>query len=124
MTDQESHGKQFSEVPFNLKGVYGSSTATRPSFMSLYVQLRAERWESLYLFRKSARGDFIEPKNVLDEDMRAAVLRLERLGHETRRSFERDHRYESWFQEWDAMVEADASGVPVGGRVPFGCWST
>ena len=54
-----------------------------------------------------ARGDFIEPKNVLDEEMRAAVLRLERLGDETRQSFEQDHSSESWFQEWDAMMEAD-----------------
>ncbi len=44
MTDQKSQGKQFSEVLLNLKGVHGSGTATRPSFMSLYVQLsRAER---------------------------------------------------------------------------------
>lgn len=66
MTDQKSQGKQFSQVLLNLKGVHGSSTATRPSFMSLYVQLsRAERWEGLYLFRKPVRGDFIEPKNEL-----------------------------------------------------------
>ena len=94
----------------NLKGVHGRGTATRPSFMSLYVQLsRAERWKGLYLFRKPAQGDFIEPKNFVDEDMRAAVLRLEKLGDETRQSFERDHRHESWFQEWDAMVEAGAA---------------
>ena len=44
MTDQKSQGKQFSEVLLNLKGVHGSSTAVKPSFMSLYVQLsRAER---------------------------------------------------------------------------------
>ena len=69
MTDQKSQGKQFSEVLLNLKGVHGSSAATKPSFMSLYVQLlRAERWEGLYVFRKPARSDFIEPKNVLDND--------------------------------------------------------
>ena len=39
MTDQKSQGKQFSNVLVNLKGVHSSGTATRPSFMSLYVQL-------------------------------------------------------------------------------------
>ncbi|KAL2186840.1 hypothetical protein L209DRAFT_771518 [Thermothelomyces heterothallicus CBS 203.75] len=82
-----SQGKQFSDVLLNLKGVYSSSTATRPSFMSLY-------------------GDFIEPKNVLDKDIREAVLRLEKLGDESRRRFERNHRHETWFQEWDAMAES------------------
>ncbi|MBE3048863.1 hypothetical protein IMZ48_41470 [Candidatus Bathyarchaeota archaeon] len=98
MTDQKSQGKQFSKVLLNLKGVRGGSTATRPSFMSLYVQLsRAERWEGLYLFREPARGDFIEPKNVLSSDIRDAVLRLDRLGDETRRGLERDHTHEGWF---------------------------
>jgi ATP-dependent DNA helicase PIF1 len=107
MTDQKSQGKQFSDVLVNLKGVRGSGTATRPSFMSLYVQLsRAERWEGLYLFRRPERGDFIEPKNVLDNDMRDAILKLERRGEETRRRFELDHRHETWFQEWDAMAES------------------
>ncbi|KAK8120463.1 hypothetical protein PG999_004583 [Apiospora kogelbergensis] len=75
VTDQKSQGKQFSQVLLNLKGVHASSgTTTRPSFMSLYVQLsRAERWDGLYLFRKPARSDFIEPRNVLDEDMWQAV---------------------------------------------------
>jgi hypothetical protein len=91
MTDQKNQGKQFSEVLLSLKGVHGSSAATRPNFMSLYVQLsRAERWEGLYLFREPARGDFIELKNALDSDMRQAVVRLEKLGDETRRRFERD----------------------------------
>jgi len=46
MTDEKSQGKQFSEVFLNLEGVYGSGTATRLSFMSLYVQLsRVERWK-------------------------------------------------------------------------------
>ena len=107
MTDQKSQGKQFSEVLLNLKGVHGSSAATRPSFMSLYVQLsRAERWEGLYLFREPARSDFIEPKNTLDGDMRQAVVRLEKLGDETRRRFERDHGDKSWFQDWYAMPES------------------
>jgi hypothetical protein len=39
----------------------------------------AERWDGLYLFRESERGDFIESKNALDKDMREAVIRLERL---------------------------------------------
>ncbi|KAK3363994.1 hypothetical protein B0T25DRAFT_562974 [Lasiosphaeria hispida] len=107
MTDQKSQGKQFSEALLNLKGVHGSSTATRPTFMSLYVQLlKAERWKELYLFRKPARGDFIEPKNVLDRDIRDAVLKLERLGDETRGRFEQDYRYKTWFQDWDAMLES------------------
>jgi hypothetical protein len=106
MTDQKSQGKQFSDVLVNLKGVHTSGTATRPSFMSLYVQLsRAERWEGLHLFRKPARGDFIEPKKVLDKEMRDAIVKLERRGDETRRRFERDHRHMTWFQEWDAMPE-------------------
>jgi hypothetical protein len=59
MTDQKSQGKQFSDVLVNLKGIHSSGTATRPSFMSLYVQLsRAESWDGLHLFRKPARGDF------------------------------------------------------------------
>jgi hypothetical protein len=107
MTDQKSQGKQFSDVLVNLKGIHSSGTGTRPSFMSLYVQLsRAERWEGLHLFRKPARGDFIEPKNVLAEDMRDAILKLERRGEETRRRFEQDHRHEEWFPEWDAMAES------------------
>jgi hypothetical protein len=110
MTDQKSQGKQFSEVLLNLKGVRGSSTATRPSFMSLYVQLsRAERWDGLYLFREPARGDFIEPKNVLDKDMREAVVRLESLGDVTRRCFERDHGHKSWFRDWNAMPESTSA---------------
>jgi hypothetical protein len=107
MTDQKSQGKQFSDVLVNLKGVRGGGTATRPSFMSLYVQLsRAESWDGLHLFRTPARGDFIEPKNVLDKDMRDAILKLERRGEETRRRFEQDHRNEPWFREWDAMAES------------------
>ncbi|EAQ88598.1 predicted protein [Chaetomium globosum CBS 148.51] len=107
MTDQKSQGKQFSDVLVNLKGVHFGGTATRPSFMSLYVQLsRAQSWDGLHLFRKPARGDFIEPKNVLDKDMKEAILKLERQGEETRRRFEQDHRHESWFQEWDAMAES------------------
>jgi len=107
MTDQKSQGRQFSDVLVNLKGVRGSGTATRPSFMSLYVQLsRAEGWDGLHLFRKPSRGDFIEPKNVLAEDMRSAVLRLERLGDETGRRFKRDHNHEKWFGEWDAGLES------------------
>jgi hypothetical protein len=52
MTDQKSQGKQFSEVLVNLRGVHSSGTATRPSFMSLYVQLsRAQSWNGLHLFR-------------------------------------------------------------------------
>ncbi|EAQ89279.1 predicted protein [Chaetomium globosum CBS 148.51] len=73
-----------------------SGTATRPSFMSLYVQLsRAESWDGLHLFRKPAHGDFIEPKNVLDKDMRNAIVKLEQRGKETRRRFEEDHKHES-----------------------------
>ncbi|EAQ84157.1 predicted protein [Chaetomium globosum CBS 148.51] len=107
MTDQKSQGKQFSNVLVNLKGVHSSGTVTRPSFMSLYVQLsRAQSWDGLHLFRKPGRGDFIEPKNVLDKDMREAILKLERRGEETRRRFEQDHRHESWFQEWAAMPES------------------
>jgi ATP-dependent DNA helicase PIF1 len=107
MTDQKSQGKQFSDVLVNLKGAHSSGTATRPSFMSLYVQLsRAERWRGLHVFRKPARSDFIEPKNVLDKEMRDAILKLERRGEETRRRFEEGHRHEPWLQEWDAMAES------------------
>jgi hypothetical protein len=106
MTDQKSQGKQFSDVLVNLKGVHSSGTATRPSFMSLYVQLsRAQSWDGLHLFRKPERGDFIEPKNVLAQDMRDAIVKLERRGDEIRRRFERDHRHMTWFREWDSMAE-------------------
>jgi ATP-dependent DNA helicase PIF1 len=107
MTDQKSQGKQFSDVLVNLKGVRGGGTATRPSFMSLYVQLsRAQSWDGLHLFREPARSDFIEPKNVLDKDMRDAILKLERRDEETRQRFEREHSHKTWFQEWNAMAEA------------------
>ena len=100
MTDQKSQGKQFSDVLVNLKGVHFGGTATRPNFM------RAQSWDGLHLFRKPASSHFIEPKNVLDKDMRAAIVKLERQGEETRRRFEQDHRHESWFQEWDVMAES------------------
>jgi ATP-dependent DNA helicase PIF1 len=107
ITDQKSQGKQFSDVLVNLKGVCGGGTATRPSFMSLYVQLsRAQSWDGLHLFREPARSDFIEPKNVLDKDMRDAILKLERRDEDTRRRFEREHSHKTWFQEWNAMAEA------------------
>jgi ATP-dependent DNA helicase PIF1 len=125
MTDQKSQGKQFSEVLVNLKGVHGSGTATRPSFMSLYVQLpRAERWEGaegLYLFRRPERGDFIEPKNVLDNDMRDAILKLERRGEETRQRFELDHGHETWFQKWQSMPES-APATEVADQEDTGLW--
>ncbi len=90
--------------------------------MSLYVQLsRAESWDGLHLFRKPAQGDFIEPKNVLAEDMRSAVLRLERLGDETGRRFERDHRHEMWFREWDAMPES-AHATEAGAEEEASVW--
>jgi hypothetical protein len=82
--------------------------------MSLYVQLsRTERLEGLYLFRKPARSDFIEPKNMLDRDMKDAVLTLERLGEDTRRWFERDCRHEQWFQDWNAILEVVSATEPV-----------
>lgn len=113
VTDQKSQRKQFSEVLLNLKGVHGSSSATRPSFIGLYVRLsRAERWQGLYLFRKPAREDFIEPKNVLDGDIRDAVLKLEKLGEKTKQRFAREHNYEMWFQEWNAMPQS-TSGTEI-----------
>ena len=63
---------------------------------------------SIPLLRTSTRRLY-QAKNVLDEDMREAVLQLEKLGDETRQSFKQDYRHESWFQEWDAMVEASAA---------------
>ena len=111
MTDQKSHGKQFAEVLLNLKGTpRGTATAPRPSFMGLYVQLsRATRWEGLYLFQEPERSDFIEPKNVLDGNMKDAVARLERQGDETRECFRREHRQESWFAAWDATEPETAA---------------
>ena len=41
----------------------------------------------------------------MDRDIRDAVLRLERIGEETRRCFKRDYRCDSWFEDWDAMPE-------------------
>ena len=122
MTDQKSQGKQFSEVLLNLKGVHGSSTATRPSFMSLYVQLsRAETWRGLHLFRKPARSDFIEPKNVLEADIRQAIYQVERLGHQTRQRFEHDYGQKPWFQAWDGMPEASLVDEAVG-QVDTSLW--
>ncbi|KAK7928472.1 hypothetical protein PG985_005470 [Apiospora marii] len=113
MTDQKSQGKQFDDVLLNLKGVHGGTGgATRPSFMSLYVQLsRATRWEGLYLFQEPERADFIEPKNVLDGEMREAVARLERRGDETRERFRREHGQTAWFAAWDAIEEAPATAA-------------
>jgi hypothetical protein len=108
MTDQKSQRKQFEEVLLNLKGAScRTGKTTRPSFMSLYVQLsRATSWDGLYLFQEPERADFIEPKNVLDGDMREAVERLERRGEETRERFRREHGHKSWFTAWDAIEEA------------------
>ena len=114
VTDQKSQGKQFAEVLLNLKGMPRGNTAAapQPSFMSLYVQLpRATRWKGLYLFQEPARSDFIEPKNVLDSDMKNAVAWLERQGDETRERFRREHGQASWFAGWDAMEQkTTASG--------------
>lgn len=41
--------------------------------------------EGLYILRQSARSDFIEPKNVLDREMREAVHKLKRAGDKTER---------------------------------------
>jgi len=92
--------------------------------MSLYTQLsRAERWEGLHLFRKLARSNFIKPNNVLDRAIREVVLKLERLGDETRQYFERDHKHERWFQDWNAISESmlattvtDEEDTPSGAR--------
>ena len=112
MTDQKSQGKQFSKVLLNLKGVHGTSTETKPSFMSLYVQLsRAEKWEGIFLFREPARSDFIEPKNVLDISMRTAVLKLEKIGEDTRERFIRTNQDEAWFPAWHAMLETFPTGA-------------
>ena len=118
MTDQKSQGKQFGDVLLNLKGAHGGTGgATRPSFMSLYVQLsRATRWEGLYLFQEPARSDFIEPKNVLDSEMREAVAGLERRGDETRERFRREHGQTAWFAAWDAIEEAPATAAAGRGR--------
>ncbi|KAK8096383.1 uncharacterized protein PG998_014251 [Apiospora kogelbergensis] len=114
MTDQKSQGKQFANVLLNLKGSKpetGQGEGTRSSFMSLYVQLsQATRWEGIYLFQEPAQLDFIEPKNVLDSDMREAVARLERQGRETSARFRREHGQRSWFAAWDATEEASAAG--------------
>jgi hypothetical protein len=45
--------------------------------------------------------------------MRDAVLGLERLGDETRRCFERDHRHSSWFQDWEAIPECISAATDV-----------
>ena len=49
------------------------------------------------------------PKNVLEKDMWEAVLKLERLGDDTRAYFERDHKHESWFGEWNALAESGST---------------
>lgn len=56
---------------------------------------------------------------MLSEDMREAILRLDRLGEGTKRPFERDYGNESWFEEWDAMVESiQAVGAVDEGKMP------
>ncbi|KAK8093142.1 uncharacterized protein PG998_014543 [Apiospora kogelbergensis] len=119
MTDQKSQGKQYANVLLNLKGSKpgtGQGEGARPSFMSLYVQLsRATQWEGLYLFREPARSDFIEPKNVLDSDMREAVARPERQASETRARSRWEHGQRSWYAAWDATEEgATAAGEDAG----------
>ncbi|EAQ86138.1 predicted protein [Chaetomium globosum CBS 148.51] len=106
-------------IPSQMRGKEGGWRG-KPGF-------RAQSWDGLHLFRKPARSDFIEPKNVLDKDMRDAILKLERQGEETRRRFEQDHRHEPWFQEWDAMPElaqaaeaADEDAGVCGGPHPPG----
>ncbi|KAK3350299.1 hypothetical protein B0T25DRAFT_592226 [Lasiosphaeria hispida] len=47
---------------------------------------------------KPAWGDFIKPKNILANDIRDMVLRLERLGDKTRHRFKQDYRHKRWFQ--------------------------
>ena len=54
----------------------------------------------------STSCEFIEPKNTLDRDMKDAALKLERLGEETMRRFERDCRHKQWFWDWNAIPEA------------------
>ncbi|KAK8106610.1 hypothetical protein PG999_009969 [Apiospora kogelbergensis] len=103
----------FAEVLLNIKGApRGTATAPRPGFTSLYVQLsRATQWEGLYLFQEPERSDSIEPRNVLESNMKNAAARLERQGDETRERFWREHGQESWFAAWGAMeLETAAAG--------------
>ena len=60
------------------------------------VVLRQREW--LHLCHKAVREGFIKPKNVLSSDMREAAVRLEKLGDETRRSFERNCKHRSCFR--------------------------
>jgi hypothetical protein len=66
-------------------------------------------------------GDFIEPKNVLDKDMREAIVKLERRSEETRRRFEEDHRHDSWFREWDTMPDS-AQATDAGDEEDASLW--
>ena len=47
----------------------------------------------------------LNPRGVRGSGMRDAIVKLERLGDETRRDFEGGHRGEAWFQKWQAMPE-------------------
>ena len=53
--------------------------------------------------------------------MRDAVLKLERLGDKTRQRFERDHKHERWFQEWDAIPESTPA-TEVAGEEDTSLW--
>lgn len=89
---------QFSEVLVNLWRSWWQHSNEAELYEPVHAVIKDREVGRLYVFRKPARGDFIEPKNVLDEDMREGVVRLERLGDETRPCFERNFRHTSWFQ--------------------------
>jgi hypothetical protein len=87
--------------PLDLLAVRGLERAEAPNIERLEASA-----STLHRPGPLSYGDFIEPKNVLDKNMREAILKLEKRGEESRRRFEQDHMHESWFQEWDAMAES------------------
>ncbi|EAQ83063.1 hypothetical protein CHGG_10881 [Chaetomium globosum CBS 148.51] len=105
-----------------IPGLPNDTILVKSKTVAIPSQMRGKegRWRGKPGFRRTPRrhsdsaqfhkspesSDFIEPKNVLDKDMRDAILKPERQGEETRRRFEQDHRHESWFQEWDVMAES------------------
>ncbi|KAK7928542.1 hypothetical protein PG985_005540 [Apiospora marii] len=105
VTDRKSQGKQFAEVLLNLKGA--PPRDRNGAAAQLHEPLRA----AVEGDAEPERSDFIEPRNVLDSDLKNAAARLERQGGETRERFWREHGQESWFAAWGAMeLETTAAG--------------
>ncbi|KAH8897666.1 hypothetical protein GQ53DRAFT_817949 [Thozetella sp. PMI_491] len=105
ITDHKSQRKQFltpSFISYFLQTKVSAAEARRRGRAS-----RAESWEGLYLLREPARGDFLG--NILNNGMRDALYRPQRLRVEKMERFERDHMNERRFQGWKSIPESALS---------------